>query len=57
MRSRRVLGAALALSIVASLLLPQKGERHHPGAPSAHPGAPRASAARREAVDERKGAA
>ena len=55
--SLAIIGAALGLSIAASLLLPPKGERHHPGAPSAHPGAPRASAARREAVDERKGAA
>jgi TerC family integral membrane protein len=45
-----IIGAALVLSIVASLLLPPKGKSHHPGPR-------RASASRREAVDEREGAA
>jgi TerC family integral membrane protein len=48
--SLAIIGAALALSIVASLLLPPKGESHHPGPR-------RVSASRREAVDEREGAA
>jgi tellurite resistance protein TerC len=48
--SLAIIGAALALSIVASLLFPPKDQSHRPGAPHA-PASPR------RAIDEGEGAA